>query len=567
MKIVIPLALVICSAAFSQPQTFRSMSTGGMIQDDLDLWYSGMLYLQPVAENILDAEGVRVYTGLSNLANGSDMVFQDSDSTRGGFLLGGSLSPAGSDWGVGILAEFMDERTYDDVSLPGPGGSTYLTGEGKLEGTWSEFQDTDGDGILDSRHTVYQSTEGRTDSSLTSAGLYGAYRLSETTRLGLGIAWLNTETETLDPADNGTISVTDSNIVTGVETYDLESTSTGKQTESRNGLVISASGTGELNDAMDLGVMLQFASVSSEFAMDLSNSGSEDYLPGVAGQYDLSTWNGVENISVAPSGSRLGGGLNFKYAIDDQWRLESSAGYYTLGLSGSSDQYNISMDSSYILTTGSLTDSTLMSMNGGGSTDIDLGDDLLAMGVKLTFDPSNSMVISLGAGFHMHELDNTVTNHSQNTQVVNYSDGDTQFADPDDYVSTSTWSQTQEQRTTSSTSRISVPVGLEFQVLPRLTARLGASPGFVWEKTTDRTSLLDASPVVTHTVYGDGTEDQTVESPYQTDDGTLIETDQFYTDIPFSYGVGFSPDQHMQIDLMGLGKDLDQWRLSATLLF
>jgi hypothetical protein len=313
--------------------------------------------------------------------------------------------------------------------------------------------------------------------------------------------------------------------------------------------------------------MFQFASVSSQFAMDLSSSGSEDFLPGVAGQYDLRTWNGVENVSVDPSGSRFGGGLNFTYAIDDQWKLESSAGYYSLGLSGSADQYTVSMDSSYILTTGSLTDSTLADMNGDGSTDVDMGDDLLAMGVKLTFDPSSSMVISLGAGFHMHEQDNTVTNHSENTQIVTYSDGDTQFADPDDYVSTSTWSQTQEQKTTSSTSRISVPVGLEFQVLPRLTARLGASPGFVWEETTDRTSLLEASPVVTHTVYGDGTEDQTVDSPYETDDGTLVKTDQFYTDIPFSYGVGFSPDQHMQIDLMGLGKNLDQWRLSATLLF
>ena len=35
---------------------------------------------------------------------------------------------------------------------------------------------------------------------------------------------------------------------------------------------------------------------------------------------------------------------------------------------------------------------------------MDLGDDLIAMGAKLTFDPAESMVISMGAGFFMHDL-------------------------------------------------------------------------------------------------------------------------------------------------------------------
>lgn len=57
-----------------------------------------------------------------------------------------------------------------------------------------------------------------------------------------------------------------------------------------------------------------------------------------------------------------------------------------------------------------------------------------------------------------------------------------------------------------------------------------------------------------------------MESPFETVDGTLVVTDEFYTEIRYSYGVGYSPNRHMQIDLMGLGDSFDQWRLSATLL-
>ncbi len=98
-------------------------------------------------------------------------------------------------------------------------------------------------------------------------------------------------------------------------------------------------------------------------------------------------------------------------------------------------------------------------------------------------------------------------------------------------------------------------------------ARLGASPGFVWESETETTSLIEASPIVNHIVYGDGTEQQFVESPFETIDGTLVETDDNYTEIPYSYGVGYTPNDYIQIDLMGLGDSLNQWRLSATLSF
>ncbi len=567
MKILALLVIVISAVTFAQPQTFRSMSTSGLILDDLDRWFSGMLFTQPVPDRLLEVAGIRVYTGLSNLSTGTDLVFDETADTRGSFLLGGSYVPLEASFGLGILTEFMNERFFDEITLLGAGGIPYVSGEGTVEGTWSEYIDTNGDGTLDSRHTVHETAEARTDSSLTSAGVYGAYEVSETLRLGLGVSYSTISTEVLDEDDNRSLSIADSNLVTGAQTYTLDSSGEGISKDDRSSIEIAVSGTSAVSDMMDIGGMFLFSSISSDISYEAGLSGTEDFLPGEIGVYDIAIWSESENYSVSPGGSRFGGGLNMDFRLDESWTLEASGGYYTASLSGSSDQYSISMDSSYIVSIASLIDSTIFDMNGSGGTDIDIANDLFAFGAKLTLDPSEKFTISMGMGFSMYDLSNTVHNASSNILIETYSDGDDEFADPDDYVSTTTWSQTDETITTESITRIAIPVGLEFEVLPKVYARLGASPGFVWESETETTSLIEASPIVNHIVYGDGTEQQFVESPFETIDGTLVETDDNYTEIPYSYGVGYTPNDYIQIDLMGLGDSLNQWRLSATLSF
>ncbi len=567
MKILVLLVLLISTVILAQPQTFRSMSTGGMILDDLDRWFSGMLFLQPVPDRLLDIEGIRVYSGLSNLSTGTDMIFKEAESTRGGFLLGGSYAPVEGNFGLGILTEFMNDRFYGDISLIGPGGTPYITGRGFVEGTWSEYQDTNGDGTLDSRHTVHETGVARTDSSFSSEGVYGAYSANETLRFGLGVSYVSSSAEALNHNHNYSISVTDSNLVTGAETYTMNTAGEGYYRNDLHGIEVSASVTGAATDMMDVGGMFMYTSLSAEVSQSADRTGSKNYLPGQSGVYDYTSWNGSDNFSVSPAGNRFGGGLNMGLKLDESWTVDISGGYYTLSMTGSSDHYSTSMDSSYIVTVGSFIDSTIIDMDGSGGTDNEFNNDRIAAGAKLTFDPSEKFTISMGAGFFMHDNTNTVSNTSSNTVVKTHSDGDEEFADPDDYVSTSTWTQTEETSTTLSTRRISIPIGLEFEVLPKLCARLGASPGFVWEKETETNTLTDASPVTTHIVHGDGSEEQLVENPYSTVDGTLVETDETFTDIPFSYGVGYTPNDYIQIDLMGLGNNFDQWRLSATLSF
>ena len=567
MKMLAFLAIVVTGITFAQPESFRSMSTGGMILDDLDLWFSGMLFTQPVPDRLLDLDGIRVYTGLSNLSTGTDMIFEETDNTRGGFLLGGSWSPIRKPYGLGILTEFMDDRILEDLILTGPGGFTLVTGKGEVEGTWSEYTDSDGDAILDTRHTVYQKASGRSDTTSTSGGVYGAWAPNESLKLGLGVSMINTVSEINSGDMNYSTTVSDSNIVDGIETYFMDNNASGTEKDTMNGILISASGRGPMTDKLEIGGMFQFSSLSSDMSSEIEETGIEDFLPDESDIHDISVWSMSEDYTVSTSGNRFGGGLDMEFQIDGYWKLEFAGAYYMMSLDGTSGDFSNSSDSTYIVTIGPFIETTDISITSSGDVSKDISNNVFTTGLKISAIPTKDLIISIGTLFSIHDNENTMQYTSSNTEIETYSDGDDELSDPDDYIITSTWSQTEETETTSSTTRISIPVGLEFGVLPKVSVRLGASPGFVWENNVETTDLIAASPMTTHTVYGDGTERNDVEDPWYTTDGTRIESDDSYTEIPFTYGVGYSPSDFLQIDLMGLGNSLDQWRLSATLSF
>lgn len=567
MKTLTFLAVVVTGITLAQPQSFRSMSTGGMILDDLDLWFSGMLFTQPVPDRLLDLNGIRVYTGLSNLSTGTDMIFEETDNTRGGFLLGGSWSPNGKPYGLGILTEFMDDRILEDLFLAGPGGFPFVYGQGEVEGTWSEYTDSDGDGTLDTRHTVYQKETGRSDSTSLSAGVYGAWAPNESLKLGLGISMIQTESEINSGDMNYSTTVSDSNIVDGIETYFMDNDASGTEKETMNGMRVSVSGRGPMTDKLEIGGMFQYSSLSSDISSEIEETGIEDFLPDESDIYDISVWSMSEDYTISTSGNRFGGGLDMGFQIDEDWKLEFAGAYYMMSLDGTTGDFSINFDSTYIVTIDPFIDTTDVSMTGSGDVTKDISNNIFTTGLKISATPAKAVIISIGTLFSIHDNENTMQYTSSNTEIETYSDGDGELSDPDDYVSTSIWSQTVETKTTSSTTRISIPIGLEFGVLPEVSVRLGASPGFVWENNEVTTDLIAASPMTTYTVYGDGTDRTVVEDPWYTTDGTRTESDDSYTEIPFSYGVGYSPSDYVQIDLMGLGSSLDQWRLSATLSF
>jgi hypothetical protein len=565
MKYLIAV-LFLASALLAQPITFRSNSTSGLIPDDLDTWLGGLLYTQPVPDRLVDVEGHRLYTGLSNLSTRTDQALDESGDGEGGFTLGGSAALPGSAMGIGGLGQFFDRRIFEDISLPGPGGTILVSGSGEVEGSWSEFVDEDGDGAYDTRHTVHSSASGWADSTGTAMGVFAGWKPGSLS-LGLGAALISGDVADNPSALNFSQTVTDTNLTTGTPTHLLDSAGEGTETESSDVLMGVLSGSGAVSYGVVGHGMFMFQSISGNMESSRSTSGVDDNMPGQPDVLDVLTWDTSQDFSVDLSGTTMGGGAGADWDWGGGWRMEIGAAGYVTSLEGSTQDYVAGWDSLYQLTAGGLLQTTSGTGAGAGDLAAKQDDTLIRAGSKITAEFESGLVVSFGAFFRSDGETLTNTTSSSMTAVETYDDGDSQFADPDDYTATSTWSQTTEEKVTTSLTRISLPVGLEFPIIPRLVGRLGADPAFVWEKETTTNTLLDASPVTTVTEYGDGSGTEDVEDPWTTWDGTLVNTDDSRTEIPFSYGLGFTPADQLQIDLMGVGRNLSEWRISATLLF
>ncbi len=567
MKAVTVLVLMTVSAVFSQPESFRSLSTSGMILDDIDLWVNGILSVQPVPDRVLEVDGYRVYTGLANLATGKDRAFDELKDGEGGFMVGGSAPFEASAMAAGALTGFYDSRIFEEITLLGPGGVPFITGTGEVEGTWSEYVDTNGDGTYDANHTVYQSAHGWIDSTRTDAGVVFGWSPKDHIQIGLAVSYF-TESLLDEPSTtNFQTTVTDTNLVSGIPTFGSDITSTGSTEDNFGGFGFAVSGRGIVSEGMTLGGMLMFAPLSGDHTESGDQSGFEDWIPGEPAVHDDVTWTTTEGFTLDLGGQRMGGGAVATWLLSDVWKVDLGGAYYITGADGSSDGYTLQTDSLIMLTTGSLTSTDDFDKTGTGNTGMDLSDNLMVAGIKATAEPVDMMTVSLGLFFSRSDETTTLSTDADFLQVETYDDGDVEVSDPDDFVATTTWSQNIEEKTTLETTRIAAPVGIEVGVLPMLTVRLGASPAFVWETKTETVSLIDASPMATHTVYGDGTETYTTEDPWVTFNGTRVSTEDTRTEIPLTYGMGFSPNDFIAIDLMGLGYNLSEWRVSATLSF
>ncbi|MBN1435024.1 hypothetical protein JW921_09710 [Candidatus Fermentibacterales bacterium] len=553
--------------SLAQPESFRSLSTSGLIYDDLDLWVHNLLHTNPVPDRLVEVPGYRIYSGIANLASGEDRMFDESEDGESAFMLGGSAEITPSTLTMAGLADFFDDRILEDITLYGPSMEELVTAEGEAEATYSVFTDVNGDGVYDSKQTVYQHAIGWADSSSTGFSLWGGFRPGPSWQMGAAVGYNKTCVEDMPSGLNYSEEVSDTNLVTGAPTFhSLESYS---GSEKMNSGVISGalSGRGTISESMVLGGMFSIGIINGTFESTNNDLGSWDYAPGDPTVHDDLNWTSQVSHSVDASGTAFGGGAELAWDMTDIWRFELGATYNTASWDGSTSDYVFQADSLFLTTVGSLLESDDISVSGAGDMTLEHSDDRIAAGVKTTAVPVDFTTISFGVLFGMESLTQTEISDASYQRTEVFDDGDSEYADPDDYVATSTWSQTMQTRTTEERMTISIPVGVEVEVLPRVALRLGARPGFVDETETTTTSLLAASPVTEVVEYGDGSVTETVEDPWTTYDGTLSSTSAMRTEIPYSYGIGFDPVDYVQIDLMGFDGDLSDWRLSATVKF
>jgi len=567
MRAALCLLLVAALGAVAQPQSFRSRSTGGLILDDLDLWMSSVLGMGIMPDRLVEVEGSRIYTGLSNLLDGEDTALDGDSTGETGFLIGGSTDLVATDMALGGYGEFYDQRIFETIEIPGPGPDPLVTGEGAAEGTWSEYADTDGDGTYDSRHTMYRSEEGWTDSTQTGFTLAGGWTPDGVSQVGLGLGYFKDKVELTPSQLNYSTEVSDSNLVEGIETYTLSEDSEGSELREGGGFGAALSGSFRMAEGVTGGAMFTFISHSVSLENTMAASGSWDSLPSEPEVYDQMTASQSWSYGADLGGSTFGGGAEIRWDLDDTWKMDIVGGYRTMGLDGTSDDYSMSMDTLYQESFGSLLQTTQVDGSSTGSVEVDNSETTARGGLRISASPTDRLDLALGGFFSSHTTSDESIVASSTEIVETFDDGDQEAADPDDYTATSTMSTTEMEKTTLETTGIHFPAAVEFAVLPRLRARLGASPGFVWEKETESTSLLSASPVQTHIVYGDGTEQEFTEDPWVTSDGTLVTTEDSRTEIPFHYGLGFRAAENLTVDLMGISDRMNQWRVSATLLF
>jgi hypothetical protein len=206
-------------------------------------------------------------------------------------------------------------------------------------------------------------------------------------------------------------------------------------------------------------------------------------------------------------------------------------------------------------------DSAAHSYDGAaGTTAADLGvRRLYHVGARFDFG------FGLGVGFSQNT--DSLLDASHQTEVVTYDDGDSTPTRAD-YVTTVTSAESWLRRTTGLRATFTLPVGLEFRVVPPVALRLGALASLFWDDATTTSQLLSFAPRKTRTVYGDGSFAESVEEVQRSPSGS--ETRQALSQtVDLTYGAGFRPVENLQIDLMGFANltNLVNWRLSATLRF
>ncbi len=148
-----------------------------------------------------------------------------------------------------------------------------------------------------------------------------------------------------------------------------------------------------------------------------------------------------------------------------------------------------------------------------------------------------------------------------------------------DYITTETYSITADRTYEQNTSEFYVPVGIEYKFTNnnKWDLRFGSVFRSLCTSVNDAKVIVDASPITTETVYGDGSVDINIDD--NTYDSTSEQTNSTNSSTNYYYGLGFRPTDNLQIDLLGffggVGDETDllnadfykQLRLSFTLKF
>lgn len=542
------------------PVSFRSNALAGIINDDLDLIYD------PIELQFV--EGIRLYTNLSNLTSGQERLFDDYSDDE--FLLGASSeNPRWDELRHSLLYCFRNATESNGVSIDSDlDGYADVYGFGMLSDEYTAYFDTDYDGLYDRKRSVSQeasdvTSDDRYSFALNNTLVLDGLALGAKLALGSGTLRGNTATASLgsgsrllgriDPGDSSMRRSEISHQIDGGYD-DLVWSETGEfLSEAR--LNHSRLDFAAMRPMRGLEVRLDAGILGGEVTStvdDRYSGGYEYFQPDMVDYLHRYSESDSYSSVVEEGAGRLRLGTSVRKTFDEQAERRNK-GFWAVGISlgfGSNDykESEVSRFESSELVSETRRDREVTrdgaAVDSGTQTAREYG-----LAARLNMPLGDRVHFGIGGRLNRSSLDRE-TAYSESLKVV--TDHDPMDWVGSDYVRTETSAMSANRNVDISTTTWTCPVGLEYLVDEgnNWALRFGTVFRHITETRNDAIQVTDSEPYVSETVWGDG------EVEIDIDDNVYESTSEHVTTITsatvFTYGLGYTPTENLQVDLLGL---------------
>lgn len=458
--------------------------------------------------NILNLEGSRLYTSLTNITPGEEI------------LIGGVLPVVGKLGLIGSnLSSLSAEAIYSDPWSP--------IGE---TGEYEEIDDLSMVPAVDTYDREYGKADKKTG-EINLVALYG-YKLRDNLSLGLRIGY---EANKIEPSNE--YSLEDNDDVSAGDNYRKqtftrsgkgEKDPTGRPIPEETRIAVGPAGKLQVNDELSIGAELSVVIAKGKFEENMTGT-----------DYATTAYTGMPEVydrvmtiseSLKPKGTGIGGAVNVEYGLNKETTLRVRGKYVSMPLSGDYASEDIDNEKN-----NGFGVATKIVISYSGDIDVKRNNMSVAAGIEKKLN--DDLMLGFGVAYKTDKEEisiDTTGSITVDDTVVDREDMKIEMKDK--------------------TASIILPLGLEYQANDWLTLRAGFSHQIATTETEYKETRTDKD--------ADG-----VVEDINTDLDKEKDTTRTTT---FSYGVGLKCTENLQLDLLATGDTFNvasNWRLSATLKF
>ena len=567
--------------------------------------------------DLLNVEGYRVYTNLSNLYGGMDGRTIGNDSALNGTTTGGTGASQfllGA-FGNPLLGSYLPDTQLgllynNGSSLIPRWNHDWTLGEYSYDDTYRVDADNNGsyNDVGDWTGVSGESTDRFREEYERSLNFLLAYQVNPDLTVGVDIGTSNLDLdgncsseETIKARDYQSMTT----IATPSNTVDTcEDSLSAKETHTNSMLDIAFGGRFQVNPDLNVGARVNIMPVSFEYERDGMPVVTESHPVGTLGVdtvYETGVsvsslgglvangfnWTGdflpgtlIHNNEVGSQkedGTGIGLVLDSYYNLTPEVTLMGAINYQSVPRDISLD---VSVPYNLIEIGGAVNgDKTVANFNDNMNFSGDMKDS--TVGITLGGEAKLVDDVLLGFGFiysnRTEELNGNAVITTINIESYDENNDGNVINDPDtagDYLNTYSDTDTGSHSDEIKTSTIQFPIGLEMRPWEKFAVRLGVTHQIqtVKETTTDCMTgdgrwlnVYQSNGVDTTTEedlsWGKTTSDKYVESEENT-----TRTTQYY------YGIGYDWSENISFDILGVASggsilDLNNWRIGCTMKF